>query len=287
VLRGDGRAEALARRIVARQAELSRREFGFASMDMGCLLTGLSEALRAGCEVDGQRALAGEVARRLALQQDGRSGLFSFARKVRRKNLHRVRLDTRLGSFASQVYPTMGFAAHARATGDPTSAAVARACAQRVCALQGEAGQWWWIYNVRTGQPALRYPVYSVHQDAMGPMMLCAAALGAGDDPRYHAAILRSLRWFDERPELPEAALVDAPRGVVWRAIQRDHPATTERLGLGPAEIRRMGRSAWLGSADARADGAGHVCPECRSYHLGWILLADAMYEEVLAGPGR
>jgi hypothetical protein len=281
VMRGDARAEPLARRIVARQAELSRPAFGFASMDMGCLLLGLGEALRAGCEVEGQRALADEVARRLALQQDPGSQLFSFARRVRRKNLHRVRLDTRLGSFASQVYPTMGFAAHARATGDPRSAAIARGCAERICSLQGDRGQWWWIYNVRGGRAAVRYPVYAVHQDAMGPMMLCAAALAAGDDPRFHRAIDRSLGWFEQRPELPDRALVDPARGVVWRAVQHDDPSRTERLGLGRGELRRMGRSAWLGAADTRICRDGHVCPECRSYHLGWILLADAMYEEV------
>lgn len=284
-MRGDARAAALATRIVTRQTELSRPEFGFASMDMGCLLTGLSEALRQDVEVDGQRALAADVARRLREQQDPGTGLLSFARKVRRKNFLRVRLDTRLGSFASQVYPTMGFAAHARATGDLASAAAARACAERICALQGDAGQWWWVYDVQKGHAAVRYPVYSVHQDAMGPMMLCAAALGSGDRAEYHRAIAKSLTWFEQRPELSERNLVDTDRGAVWRAVQHDDPHTTRRLGLGPGELKRMSWVAWFGAPDRRLLSAvdGHVCAECRSYHLGWILLADAMFEEVLA----
>ena len=39
---------------------------------------------------------------------------------------------------------------------------------------------------------------------------------------------------------------------------------------------------AWTGRADERPLHGGHVCGECRSYHLGWILLADAMYAEVV-----
>lgn len=284
-LRGDRRAEELAARIVARAEELWRPAYGFASMDAGCLLAGLGEALQKGIDVPGQRELAAAVAARLGEQQDPATHLFAFGRRVRRKNFHRTRIDTRLGSFASQVYPIIGLAALARATGDERAAERARRCAQRLCELQGEHGQWWWIYHVQKGRAALRYPVYSVHQDAMGPMMLCAAALGTGDDRRYHAAIARSLAWFDERPELPGIDLVDARRGAVWRAVQYDDPHTTARLGLGRGELNRMGVAAWTGAGDSRllAGERGHLCQECRSYHLGWILLADAMYEEVLA----
>jgi hypothetical protein len=283
IQRGDGRAEALARAIVDRRAELDRREFGFASMDMGCLVLGLSEALRAGCEVKGQRELAESVAGRLMQQQDAATRLFSFGRRTRRKNLIRLRSDTNLGSFASQVYPTMGLSAHARATGDERSAAGAAGCAQRICALQGEAGQWWWVYHVKAGREAVRYPVYTVHQDAMGPMMLTAAALGVGDDPRYHTAIEKSLGWFDQRPELPHAEFVDHERGAVWRAAQHDDPASTGLLGLGSGELKRMHFGAWTGRPDERPLHGGHLCGECRSYHLGWVLLADAMYAEVVA----
>ncbi len=197
-----------------------------------------------------------------------------------RKNLHRARVDARLGSFASQVYPTIGFSMMARATGDGAALAKAKQCADQIARLQGQHGEWWWVYRVRKAAPAVRYPVYTVHQDAMGPMMLAAAALADGCTDRYDAAIAKSLRWFDERPDLP-----DAERGVVWRAVQLDDPQGTERLGLSPKEIWRMGRSAWLGTVDERNVGThGYVCPECRPYHLGWILLADALFEELVAG---
>ena len=72
---------------------------------------------------------------------------------------------------------------------------------------------------------------------------------------------------------------------MVWRAVELDDPHGTERLGLSPKEIWRMGRSAWLGTVDERNVGThGYVCPECRPHHLGWILLADALFEELGAG---
>ena len=80
--------------------------------------------------------------------------------------------------------------------------------------------------------------------------------------------------------------MVDAERGVVWRATQHDDPATTANLGLSRSELARMGRAAWFGIADNRRFTTGFVCPECRPYHLGWILLAAALFEECVQGRG-
>ncbi len=283
-LRRDARADELAKIVVNRQQEVLASGIGAPSMEVGYLLIGVAEAERFGIGGNALRKIADDVAEVLSRNRDEHTHLFAFANKVRRKNFLRVRVDSRLGSFASQVYPTMGFAFHARACGDPRSARIARDCADRICALQGDAGQWWWIYNVVRGAAAVRYPVYSVHQDAMGPMMLTAAELGGGFDPRYDRAIEKSFRWFEQRPELPRESMIDDASGMIWRAVQHDDPRHTERLGLSPAELSRMGFAAWFGSIDERplTDG-GYVCRECRPYHLGWVLLADAMYRDCLA----
>jgi hypothetical protein len=288
-LRGDSRAQDLVATVLRRKDEVLRPGVGVPSMEVGCLLIGASEAVRLGLGSDALRTLADDVAEVLARNQDSATGLFAFANAVRRKNIFRSRVDSRLGSFASQVYPTMGFAAHSRATGDPRSARIARNCSDRICTLQGDAGQWWWIYNTSKGDAAVRYPVYSVHQDAMGPMMLTATELGAGYDPRFDVAIEKSFAWFDRRPELPGENLIDEERGMIWRAIQHDDPATTHRLGLSSAEISRLSRSAWFGVLDTRViqGNGGYVCRECRPYHLGWVLLAQAMYADCLAKRAR
>ncbi|MBM4061528.1 MAG: hypothetical protein FJ265_10610 [Planctomycetes bacterium] len=280
--RGDARAEATARALLQRRAEVFDPRTDFPSMEMGFLLRGLAAGVAAG--LPGMAGFAGETAEVLLRNQHPGTGLFSFARRVRRKNFLRTRRDTRLGSFASQVYPTMGLAALTAAGGETRWLAAAERCADRVASLQGPQGQWWWIYLPAKAVPALRHPVYSVHQDAMGPMLLLATALASGQGRRYDRAVRASLDWFETRSECRGEELIDDAGGIVWRAVQHDDPRTTGLLGLGPRELARLGRAAWFGTADRRELAPGHLCPECRPYHLGWILLAAAMWQQSLAG---
>ncbi len=278
LLRGDARATATAQALLQRREQVFDARSDFASMEMGFLLRGLAAGRAAG--LPGMAEFADEVAAMLLRNQDQHTGLFSFSRRVRRKNLFRTRRETHLGSFASQVYPTMALAALTAAGGDPCWLRAAERCAERIASLQGPTGQWWWIYQCRRATPAVRYPVYTVHQDAMGPMLLLSTALASGQPRRFDTAIERSLQWFDHRDERPDAELLDDAGGMVWRAVQRDDPATTAALGLGSGELLRLGRVAWTGTEDRRGFHGGHVCPESRPYHHGWILLAAAMWAQ-------
>lgn len=278
---GDPRAEEVARSLVARRAEVLAEDRGFTTMEGGWLLAGLAEALAAGVEADGLEEFARGVARRLRACQREPGGLFSFGVDLARRNQHAARLDRRLGSFATQVYPTLALARLARATGDAEAAAAARRCAERTLALQGDDGQWWWIYDAWRARPVVRYPVYSVHQDGMAPMALLSVAEPA-DRELWLAAILRGLEWIEQPAERSDAGLVDAARGVVWRAVQRDPMTATGKLGLGRRERLRMHLAAWTGREDRGPCAPAHVCRECRPYHLGWILLARRMLDDVL-----
>jgi hypothetical protein len=277
IAKRDARAEQVAARILEVKREALADRAGFPSMEMGWLVTGLAEAQRAGVGGPEIGALLAMVAAKLSASQWSSTALFSFGRQLLRKNLFAWREEAWLGSFASQVYPTIAFSAYARAGAPPRFLEAAERAAQRICALQGPEGQWWWVYQVRSAQPAVRYPVYGVHQDAMGLMMLLAVDLAGRPDPRYDLAMAKSLEWLEHRPERPDVPLIDEARGVVWRAVQWDDMKTTGRLGLGAGEIRRMRRVAWTGAADQRPLDGGHPCLECRSYHLGWILYADAL----------
>ena len=275
-LRGDDRAGRLIDVILARREEVLAERGDFASMEMGWLLTGLSEAIAAGATQADIRGTARSVSCRLLENQCAETGLFCFSRVVRARNIHRMRVNACLGSFASQVYPMIGLCRYVAATGDREPLPAAVRCAEAICSLQGPQGQWWWIYHVRKGSVALRYPVYSVHQDAMGPMALLA--VGKLDETlRYDAAIAKSLAWMDQHPELPERRLVEEGRGMIWRAIQRCNPSRAGRLGLSARERLRMHLSAWTGREDRRAMARGFVCDVCRPYHMGWVLLAGAM----------
>jgi hypothetical protein len=176
---------------------------------------------------------------------------------------------THVACFADQVYPIQALARLHAATGDPAALAAAQDCARRICRLQGEAGEYWWHYDARTGGLVEEYPVYSVHQYAMAPMALLDLAEAAGPaDPDTAArtdAIRRGLAWL-ERPAGTEL-LIRADAGLVWRKVYRGDPrklaravnGLTTRAVPGLRPVRRP----------ARPQAIDH---ECRPYELGWLL---------------
>ena len=283
-LQEDPRAERVLARIVDREEQLTDKRTPRNSASLGWLLTGLSVAIIEGIGGDSARTTADSVCRLLLRNRNPATGLCSLAGAGRRKNIFNQRFNTRLGSFASQVYPTIGLSYYALATGNSEPLDLAEQSADALVRLQGREGQWWWIYDTRAGEPVMRYPVYSIHQDAMGPMALLAVSLATEGKKDYTNAVWKSLEWLNQHPECRDERLVDPEAGVVWRAIQRDKPTRTGAFGLGAAEIRRLHVSAWTGLVDRRPFATGYVCEECRPYHLGWILVAAAMFESCHKG---
>jgi hypothetical protein len=173
------------------------------------------------------------------------------------------RYRAHVGCFADQVYPLQALAR----LGDDQAVAAADAVAERICAAQGEGGQWWWHYDARTGGVVEGYPVYSVHQHAMAPMALLDLA-DAGGKPHLDA-IARGVRWLTDPPETGQSLLpADAPV-MTWRKIARKDPRTTVR-GVRAATTRL--RPGWrLGSLDRMFPPVA-VDRECRPYELGWLM---------------
>lgn len=172
-----------------------------------------------------------------------------------------------VGSFADQVYPLQAFARLHATADDPQALAAAEAVASAICAAQGRAGQWWWHYDSRDGSVVEGYPVYSVHQHAMGPMALLDLADAGGTD---HAdAISRGLSWLAGPPETTEAMILDDPP-TTWRKVARADPRKAVRGARAAATAIRPG---WrLGALD-KIFPAGTVDHECRPYELGWLLM--------------
>ncbi len=266
--------------VAQRLAQMTETEAVLDSQDtmgLGWLLTGVAVAGREGLADNRLWRLGDAVRERLLARRHARSGLFRLGSGRFRKNILAWGMAARLASFASQVYPTVGLAYYARAAGCETALNAAREAADMLCRLQGPQGQWWWIYHAASGRPVVKYPVYVVHQDGMGPMALLAACLADGAKDEYLTAVDHSLAWLEDHPELPAEPLVDPDRGVVWRAVQRDRPDRTGGFGLARRERFRMNAAAWTGLPDLREFQTGYVCDECRPYHLGWILVADAL----------
>jgi hypothetical protein len=174
---------------------------------------------------------------------------------------------THVGSFADQVYPLQALARLHASSDDPDALAVAETVAEKICAAQGEAGQWWWHYDSRSGNVIEGYPVYSVHQHAMAPMALLDLA-DAGGTCRL-PAITHGLQWLASPPETDEDLITSGPP-ITWRKVARRDPRKAVR-GLRAVSTRI--RPGWrLGVLD-RVAPPGIVDHECRPYELGWLLM--------------
>ncbi len=185
-----------------------------------------------------------------------------------------------IGSFADQVYPLQAFARLAGATGDKDALDSANRTAQTLCQLQGSAGQWWWHYDSRTGGIVERFPVYSVHQHAMAPMVLFDLRDAGGDDHGVEIAL--GLDWLRTHPEVMDE-LVFPSHGVIWRKVGRREP---------PKAVRSMSAVTTSIRPGLHAPGLDKVFPatkidyECRPYELGWLLYAWLDPSEQAEGRG-
>jgi hypothetical protein len=176
-----------------------------------------------------------------------------------------------IGCFADQVYPIQALARLHASGGDDEALAVAEACAERICELQGEAGQWWWHYDARDGSLIEGYPVYSVHQHAMAPMALMDLAEAGGTD--RGEAVRRGLHWMSAPPELvgTGVSMIQDQWSVTWRKVYRGDPRKAVRAVRGLASRAVPGLR--LGAID-RVLPPRAVDRECRPYEFGWMFYA-------------
>ncbi len=178
------------------------------------------------------------------------------------------RLRAHIGCFADQVYPIQALSRLHVARGNIPALTAAEACAERICALQGPAGQWWWHYDTRDGNVVEGYPVYSVHQHAMAPMALLDLREAGGSD--HSQAIVKGLRWLDEHPEVAET-LVVPEKGVIWRKVARREPRKAVRAIS--AITTALAPGLHLPALDVLFP-PNQVDFECRPYELGWLIYA-------------
>jgi hypothetical protein len=189
-------------------------------------------------------------------------------------------LRSHVACFADQVYPIYALAKVHAAARDSDALRAAEACAAMICERMGDAGQWWWHYDYRTGRVIEGYPVYAVHQDAMGPMALLALRDAGGRDFSQHVA--RGLNWLARSPELDGRSLVDEESGWIWRKVARREPRKL---------VRRMQAGLSNLHAGLRVPAADLLFPprsidwESRPYHYGWLLHAFKPTAATIAPP--
>lgn len=230
------------------------------TMEVAWYLTGLATCAMVGHgDLPGLRAKASE-AREILAGNCGLSGVYGhFARSGSAARY----LRGRIGSFADQVYPTIALARVSRAWKDGAAREASLKTAQTMCDLQGPMGEWSWQYDSVSGRVVSRYPVYSVHQHAMAPMMLLEAGEAAGRD--FGSWIEKGLAWISGNNEL-DRDFIEPTLHLIWRCIYLEPKSAYTDAALRFSRIR-----------------SGSVAPEklavryeCRPYELGWLLYAFA-----------
>ncbi|MBW3540794.1 MAG: hypothetical protein KY476_11025 [Planctomycetes bacterium] len=187
----------------------------------------------------------------------------------------RHRLRRHIANFADQIYSVQALAFAALQLGKNWALEMADRIATRLVRLQGAFGQWWWHYDACSGRVRQAYPVFSVHQHGMAPMVLAALTRAGGTD--FSEAVEAGRRWL--RENALQVSLVDHSAGTIWRNVEADETPLWRcwrkaRLLLGPAphptdpatlKINRETRPyewAWClhaAAIDAGRESAAHI----------------------------
>ncbi len=175
-----------------------------------------------------------------------------------------------LVSFGGLVYFLRAMHEYQQATGDEEAGALFERGVRLALDLQGSRGEWPWLISGASGAIVDAYPVFSVHQDSMA-MLFLLPALDQGM-PGVGDAVSRSLAWCFGENELALDFYVRDPF-FAYRSIERVDRAPRLRRYL--RSLVPSARSSAFGGSDVRLN------PECRSYHLGWILYAWSGRPEV------
>jgi hypothetical protein len=175
-------------------------------------------------------------------------------------------------SFGGLVYFLRAMHEYQQATGDEEAGALFERGVRLALDVQGSRGEWPWLMSGASGAIVDAYPVFSVHQDSMA-MLFLLPALDRGV-PGISEAVSRSLAWCFGENELAVDFYVREPF-FAYRSIERVDRAPRLRRYL--RSLVPSSRSPVFGSSDVRLN------PECRSYHLGWILYAWSGRPEVKA----
>lgn len=195
---------------------------------------------------------------RLLQGNQSHDGIFGHAASAR---FPRGAVCSRFGTFYDQVSAIYALSTFAKAFQIEEPLESALACANSICALQGDLGQWWFLYDKRTGCVVSRYPVLSVHQDGMAPSAL--QALGEATGRSFQPAIQNGLSWITGANEIG-ADLRSQDRALIWDSIDFE-----KRIARYWDAALRFANISQQGPVDRLK-----IRYEARPDHFGWLLYA-------------
>ncbi len=197
------------------------------------------------------------------------------------KNLLAQKVYTTIGSFADQIYPIIGLSEYLKLFFSKEVETILKRAIDKLISLQGDLGEWSWLYQVKESRILEKYPVYSVHQDAMAPMALRVA--GNALKENYSGIIQRSLKWFDHMA-MGDDNIINQHHHLIWRSLQKrgKKKSIYDYLGLNygglPHEVKQILFKQIIFNQKPTDQNPAlaklKVDYETRPYHYGWILYA-------------
>jgi hypothetical protein len=228
------------------------------TVGLAWFLAGISHAQLAGMRGLPDLTDAAVDAYHLLVENQGNGGVFGQA--ARRGLLQRT-VYNRFGTFSDQMYAIYALSTFGKAFQVEEPLSPALNCANAMRALQGEMGEWWFLYDNRTGQVANRYPVFSWHQDGLAPVGLLALSEATGQS--FHEAIYKGLSWISGANQLGND-LRNVDQGVIWDSIQtrRSAPNYWEAL------------LSLMNTAQKPMKDQLRIHYQLQPDHFGWLLYA-------------
>jgi len=151
-------------------------------------------------------------------------------------------------SFGAHSYMAYAFLLLARKTKNPWARDIGLRIIRRLVQLQGQNGQWAWMYHVPSGKVADFYPVFSVHQYAYAPFFLLEAINQGYDE--FREPLVRGFRWILGKNELGQS-MVEPSHQIIWRQMIRKWPNTKLIKVLRGMAVIHCGLNAGIKGADA------------------------------------
>src|SRR5258708_16771701 len=150
-------------------------------------LAGISHARMAGPRTVPELTDVAVDAYHLLLENQSEGGIFgqaAFPGLLRRAS-------RRFGTFGDQIFSVYALSIFGRAFEIEEPLTPALNCANSIRSLQGDKGEWWFLYDKRACRVVNRYPVYSCHQYGTAPVGLLA--LGAATGQSFYEPIYKGL----------------------------------------------------------------------------------------------
>jgi len=226
-------------------------------MEVSWIATGLACMVKA-CSSIRAQLLLNEIVEELITRSSSRSGLFYHVGQGHPRRW--------FPNFATEIYGILALATVSRLGLYNNILDYAESAARKLLLLQLPDGGWPWLYNAKNGSIVERYEIYSVHQEAMGPMGLLALAEASGKS-EYVKASLKGLQWIWGWNEMKHV-MVHPEKKIIYRSIRRQKPWHLFILGINILSSAATGQVLFNNSFPVELNAT------CRPYCLGWLLEA-------------